>query len=295
MDELSRLFDLIESVHLFSISQALLLLGVGYLVGKLASTAAVKIAGSSMSAHSRLILRRAVFYLIFGLLGISALRQLGFDLSVILGAAGILTVALGFASQTSASNLISGLFLMLERPFSIGDVIRVSATTGEVISIDLLSVKLRTFDNLFVRIPNETMIKTEVTTLTKYAIRRADLMVGVAYKEDIEEVRSILMDIAEKEPLCLEEPKPLFIFTGFGSSSIDIQFSVWTQRENFLIMKNNMLQAIKKRFDQEGIEIPFPHVSFYAGSDSNPLPVSLVQPDTAPPSSSSEGRSGDGS
>ncbi|EAR10721.1 mechanosensitive ion channel family protein [Reinekea blandensis] len=284
MDVLTRLNELIESTHLYSILQAILLLTAGYVLGKLASTAAVKISGTALSPHSRLILKRAVFYVIFGLLSVSALSQLGFDLNVILGAAGILTVALGFASQTSASNLISGLFLMLERPFSIGDIIRVNATSGEVISIDLLSVKLRTFDNLFVRIPNETMLKTEVTTLTKYPIRRADLLVGVAYREDIERVRDILMDIAAKEPLCLEEPKPLFIFSGFGNSSIDIQFSVWAQRENFLTLKNNMLQAIKIRFDQEGIEIPFPHVSFYTGSDSRPLPVSLVNDAPADPS-----------
>ena len=93
-----------------------------------------------MTNHGQILLKRAIFYGIMILMSMSALRELGFDLSVILGAAGILSVAIGFASQTSASNLISGLFLMMERPFSIGDVIRVEQTTGEVISIDLLSV-----------------------------------------------------------------------------------------------------------------------------------------------------------
>jgi small-conductance mechanosensitive channel len=92
-------------------------------------------------------------------------------------------VAIGFASQTSASNLISRLFLMIERPFSIADVIRVGNTTGEFISIDLLSVKLRNVDSFFVRIPNETMIKNEVTRLTKFPVRPADLKVGIAYKD----------------------------------------------------------------------------------------------------------------
>ena len=115
-----------------------------------------------MTIHGQILLKRAIFYGIMILMSMSALRELGFDLSVILGAAGILSVAIGFASQTSASNLISGLFLMMERPFSIGDVIRVEQTTGEVISIDLLSVKIRTFDNLYVRVPNESMIKTHM-------------------------------------------------------------------------------------------------------------------------------------
>jgi small-conductance mechanosensitive channel len=205
----------------------------------------------------------------------SALRELGFSLGVLLGAAGVLSVAIGFASQTSASNLISGLFLIGERPFGAGDVIKVGDTTGEVLSVDLLSVKLRTFDNLFVRIPNETLIKSEVTTLTRFPIRRFDLMVGVAYKEDIERVRAVLMEVAERNALCLDEPKPLFIFNGFGDSSLNIQFSVWAKRENFLDLRNSMQIEIKKAFDAEDIEIPFPHVTLYTGSVTDPFPVRL--------------------
>ena len=164
---------------------------------------------------------------------------------------------------------------MLERPFSIGDVIRIDATTGEVISIDLLSIKLRTFDNLFVRIPNESVIKSQVTTLTRFPIRRADLQIGIAYKEDIEVVKEILIEVANKNLLCLNEPAPLFILLGFGTSSVDIQFSAWAKRENFLAMKNSMYQEIKKTFDEQGIEIPFPHVSLYSGSATKPIPVSI--------------------
>jgi small-conductance mechanosensitive channel len=138
----------------------------------------------------------------------SAMREMGFSLAVIMGAAGVLTVAIGFASQTTASNLISGLFLIGERSFEIGDIIKVGNTTGEVLSIDALSVKLRTFDNLFVRIPNETLIKSEVTTLSRFPIRRLDLQLGVAYKEDIEQVRKVLMAVADSNPLCLDEPSP---------------------------------------------------------------------------------------
>jgi small-conductance mechanosensitive channel len=275
VEDIKRIIEFLEATYLLPVAHAILLLVFGYIVGRIASTTLVKLFHKSLSPHGQQILRRSVFYGIFGLLVISALKQLGFDLSVLLGAAGILTVAIGFASQTSASNLISGLFLMIERPFSITDNIRVGDTTGEVISIDLLSVKLRTFDNLFVRIPNETMIKSEVTTLTKFPIRRADLKVGVAYKEDITRVKTLLTDMASKNPLCLEEPAPLFIFSGFGDSSIDIQFSVWAQRENFLQLKNSLYEDIKNTFDREGIEIPFPHVSLYTGSATQPLPVTL--------------------
>jgi small-conductance mechanosensitive channel len=275
MEETTSTISLMEQLHIFDISKALLILIVGYFVAKIASNAVSRFDFANLGPHGKVQLRRAVFYGIFILMLFSSLRELGFDLSVVLGAAGILSVAIGFASQTSASNLISGIFLMMERPFSITDVIRVGDTTGEVISIDLLSVKLRTFDNLFVRIPNETMIKTQVTTLTKFPIRRADLQIGIAYKEDIEKVQQILTEVATKNILCLDEPKPLFILLGFGSSSVNIQFSVWAKRENFLALKNTMYQQIKKTFDELGIEIPFPHLSIYAGEATKPIPVTV--------------------
>ncbi|WP_448547524.1 mechanosensitive ion channel family protein [Thalassotalea fusca] len=271
MEDLLGIINLIKASPLFTLSQALMMILLGFIIAKFFSSAVVKIIEEKLTLHSRLILRRAIFYGIFGLVIFTALKHLGIDLSILLGAAGILTVAIGFASQTSASNLISGLFLMMERPFSITDVIKVNDITGEVVSIDLLSVKLRTFDNLFVRIPNESMIKSAVTTLTKFPIRRADLKIGIAYKEDIEQVREILMSIAEKNLICLDEPAPIFILTGFGTSSIDIQFSVWARRENFLELKNTMHIEIKKAFDKHGIEIPFPHLSVYAGEATKPF------------------------
>jgi small-conductance mechanosensitive channel len=275
MEVINEFFLMLKASPLYSTIQALILFAFGYFFAKTISSTVVKIAENKMTTHGRFLLKRTVFYTLLLLFALSSLKHVGIDLTILLGAAGIFTVAIGFASQTSASNLISGLFLMIERPFSIGDVIKVNDNLGEVISIDLLSVKLRTFDNLFVRIPNESMIKSAVTTMTKFPIRRADLKLGIAYKEDIEKVRDVLLKIAEKNVICLEEPAPLFILTGFGSSSVDIQFSVWSKRENFLTLKNEMYQNIKKTFDEQGIEIPFPHVSLYSGSQSKPFDLSM--------------------
>ncbi len=259
--------------RVWQFSRATILVLVGYALAKLISTMLTRLTSKKLDSHRSMLLKRGSFYLILVLFMISALHELGFKLSVLLGAAGILSVAIGFASQTSASNLISGLFLVAERPFSVGDVIRIGTTTGEVLSIDLLSVKLRTFDNLYVRIPNESLIKSEVTTLTRFPIRRIDIQVGVAYKEDLKQVRSVLEAVADKNPLCLEEPKPLYIFQGFGESSLNIQFSVWAKRENFLDLKNTIHEEIKIAFDENGIEIPFPHRTLYTGSATVPFPV----------------------
>ncbi len=262
--------------QLIPFTRAAVILIVGYLVAGLAARSLIGLAGKHINRHQHVIYRRLIFYILLALVVVSALNEMGFKLSVLLGAAGVLTVAVGFASQTSASNLISGLFLLGEKPFMVGDVISVGATTGEVLSIDLLSTKLRTFDNLFVRIPNETMLKSEVTTLTRFPIRRLDIPIGVAYKEDTNRVREVLLAVADRNPLCLNEPEPRFMFLGFGDSAQNLQLSVWTQRENFLELRNAILYEIKTSFDDQHIEIPFPHLALYAGSATEPFPVEQV-------------------
>ncbi|CAM3660880.1 mechanosensitive ion channel family protein [Rheinheimera salexigens] len=234
---------------------------LGFLIASLGARAVERVFKANFSQHHIVLFKRLVYWLVLALFIASALNQLGFSLSVILGAAGVLSVALGFASQTSASNIISGLFLIGEKPFQLGDTIKVGNTTGEVLSIDLLSVKLRTFDNLFVRIPNESLIKSEVTNLTRFPIRRFDLKLGVAYKENIRQVRELLLKTADNNPLSLDEPAPVFMFLGFGDSSLDIQFSVWAKRENFRELRNTLQEDIKLAFDAAGIEIPFPQRS----------------------------------
>lgn len=256
--------------------KAILIVLAGIIIARLITGSIIKLLKKKLDPHEIQLLRRGLFYGIIVLFLLSALNQIGLNLSVVLGAAGILSVAIGFASQTSASNLISGLFLLAERPFSVGDVIKVGSTAGEVLSIDLLSLKLRTFDNLYVRIPNESLIKSEVTTLTKFPIRRFDMQVSVAYKEDLNKVRDVLFEVAHDNPLCLEEPKPLFIFQGFGASSLDIQLSVWTKKENFLELRNTIYLGVKAAFDDAQIEIPFPHTTLYTGSATDPFPVSIV-------------------
>jgi small-conductance mechanosensitive channel len=266
----------LASANLIVGVRALLLLVAGFVAASVVSRMVVRAMSARLTVHHLQLTRRVLFYAVLTLFVASALHQLGFNLAVLVGAAGVLTVAIGFASQTSVSNLISGLFLIGERPFEVGDMIQVGSTVGEVLSIDALSVKLRTFDNLYVRIPNETLIKSEVTTMTRFPIRRLDVKVGVAYKESIPRVRDVLMSVAERNLRCLDDPPPLFIFLGFGDSSLDIQFSVWAKRENFLELRNSIHADIKTAFDGAGIEIPFPHRSLYTGEVTKPFPIQIV-------------------
>lgn len=238
--------------------------------------------GNRYSPHQGMVVGRTILYGGLLLIFVSVLLELGFSLAPLLGAAGIMGIALGFAAQTSVSNIISGFFLMGEQPFKVDDLITVGDVTGKVLSIDTLSVKLRTFDNRMVRIPNENLVKTEFVNLTRFPIRRADVKVGVAYKEDPDRVRDLLFQIAEEHPLALMEPEPQFYFLDFGSSSLDLMFGVWTRTDHFFDFRNQLRAEIKRRFDEAGIEIPFPHRTLYTGSVTDPFPVRLVDgfPDT---------------
>jgi small-conductance mechanosensitive channel len=246
--------------------RALLLLAVGIVIARVVGIAIVGALGDQLGAHRTPILRRVSRYAIIALFSVAALHELGFQLGVLLGAAGILSVAIGFASQTAASNLVSGLFLIGEGPFQVGEVIKIADTTGEVLSIDLLSVKLRTFDNLLVRIPNESVMKAQVTNLTRFPVRRFDMSLSVAYRHDLDDVEVILRAVAEANPLCLDEPKPLVIVLGFRDSGVEIQLSVWALREQFLPMRNSMHRDVKRAFERENIEIPYPHRKLIGGN-----------------------------
>ncbi|MDX1590080.1 MAG: mechanosensitive ion channel family protein [Oleiphilaceae bacterium] len=253
----------------------LMLVAAGLALALLSTRLLRRYTAEHFSQHQRVLLQRLVFYAIMTIFLLMALRQSGFQIGVLLGAAGILTVAIGFASQTSASNVISGLFLLAEKPFELGQLIEVDGNRGVVVSIDLLSVKLRTLENLYVRIPNETLIKTRVINLSRFPIRRIDLPVGVAYGEDLDRVRAILIDLVNNDSRCMEEPVPFVFMQQFGASSVDLMLHFWVRQEDFRQLRSDMLFAIKAAFDREGVEIPFPHTSLYAGKHSTPIRIAL--------------------
>jgi len=235
---------------------AVLIILIGFIAARVASRLVLRMFLKRLDAQQQMVSRRIVFYGIVGISLVAALREVGLDLSIFLGAAGIATIAMGFAAQTSASNIISGVFLLGERSFSVGDTIRTATVTGEVLSLDLLSVELRTFDNLFVRVPNELLVKSEITNLSRFPIRRIDISLRIAYGEDLAHVRDVLMAVADANPRCLVDPKPFFATEDFGEFAVLLRFSTWTRREIFLETKNELQTAIQRAFRREGIEEP---------------------------------------
>jgi len=273
---------LLQLETLYTALKVVIILAAGFILIKILNFSIGKATKKRFSQQSSMLIRKAIFYTGLFMILVTVLRQLGFKLTALLGAAGVAGIAVGFASQTSISNIISGLFLISEKPFAVGDVIKVGDTTGIILSIDLLSLKLRTFDNLYVRIPNEQLIKTQVTNITRFPIRRLDVLVSVAYKEDLERVREILLDVARKNPFCLDNPEPLFVIKDFGESGINLLLGAWFLKTDYLSLKNSLMLELKERFDRERIEIPFPHISLYAGSQTQQFPIGLEKGDTNP-------------
>jgi len=253
----------------------LIILAVGIAIIYSIAFLVKKILPLKWSRQRKMIINRAIQYTGFITLFLILISELEISLAPIFGAAGVIGLVIGVASQTSIGNIVSGFFLISEKSFEIGDVVRLGDKTGTVFSIDLLSIKIRTFDNLLIRVPNQTVISTELVNLTRFPIRRMDTLVSVAYKEDLNKVKEVLENVARNNPLSLDEPQPVIIFQNYGASGIDITLGVWVERSNFLKVKNSVFVEIKEAFAKEGIEIPFPHISLYTGEETKPFPVEV--------------------
>jgi len=273
----STLASWMENPLVHNIISSGLVLLIGLPLATFAARMVYRVAAVRFSVQAGLMMSRAVRWILFAVVLATVLNQFGVKLGAALGAAGIVGIAVGFAAQTSLSNVISGFFLLGEKPFVLGDLIEVDGVTGLVDNIGMISASLRTLDNRSVRIPNETLVKSKVTNITRNPIRRYDLEIGVAYNEDIDHVMRVLRETAEANEHCLDEPGPLVLFVGFGDSSITVLLGVWMAREDYLVARNTIARDVQQAFAREGIEIPFPHRVLAGGKAGAPIEVRIAR------------------
>jgi len=281
LNKLSAAFSsLVASGRLVDVFWLVVIVAIVWVSFRILRKIVLRFIGSRLNDQIRYLIQKAIDYTAVVVIVMTVFNRLGINFSALLGAAGIAGVAVGFAAQTSVSNVISGLFVMTERAFKIGDVLTVDSVTGVVETFDLLSVRLRTFDNKLVRIPNETIIKTNLVNITHYDVRRCDVRVGVAYGTDLRRLKEILLDIAAKNEFSVEEPAPLILFDAFADSSIDILFGVWGSKDKYLDLKNSLMIEVSERFRSEGISIPFPqrdlHVMDLASGSAGAVATAVV-------------------
>jgi small-conductance mechanosensitive channel len=202
-----------------------------------------------------------VRYLIIILGLVIIFQSAGLNLSAIGVLAGALGVGIGFGLQNIFNNFISGLIILFERPIKIGDRVDVGGISGDVIKIEARATTVLTNDNIAIIIPNSEFISSRVTNWS-YTDRmvRFHIPVGVAYKEDPENIKAILLEVAKTNENVLQSPAPDVIFSEFGDSSLNFELWVWTIK---LINRPKILQSqlnyqIYRKFKERGVEIPFP-------------------------------------
>ncbi len=255
--------------NLFKAFGALIMIVIIYLIFVLIRHGIKRIPAERLNVQQRMIIKKVINYTFYIIILMYILGLFGIKLSAIWGAAGIAGIAIGFASQTSVSNLISGLFVLGEKTMKIGDFISVGGQSGTVDSVGLLSVKVHTPDNQMIRIPNSTIINSNFINNSFFGKRRITFSVSIDYNSDM---RAALEALKKVQPLCptvLTEPAPTAWFDSFGDSGINITFAAWFQPPNLVQTKNDVFIAIKKVFDDANISIPFNKldVSIIGGND----------------------------
>ncbi len=190
---------------------------------------------------------------------IGLLGYMGVNSATIVAAFGSVTVGIGLAMQGGMANFAGGVLIALLKPFAIGDyIIEVSEKNeGTVTKIDMFYTTLRTFDDKMITIPNQMLTNSSVVNLTKTGTRRIDLIVGISYRSDIDQAKRVLREIIDAENRILRD-RPIDIFVDqLAASSVELGIHVFTTADQYWSTRWSLNEVIKKRFDAEGISIPY--------------------------------------
>lgn len=194
---------------------------------------------------------------------------IGVEPSGFIVAGGIVALAVGFASQSIIGNLISGLFLIGERPVKIGDFVEISGNLGVVEDIRIISTKIRTLDGNFIRIPNETVFTSSITNFTSTPVRRFEYTIGISYADDADQAIGLIKAIIEEHPLTLVSPAPQVYVDDLGDNSVDIVVRIWSPSTEWWEVRMELLWKFKQALDAAGIEIPFPQRTIWMGESNS--------------------------
>lgn len=199
-----------------------------------------------------------LYWGLFAMVVIAALGQLGVQTAsfvAILGAAGL---AIGLALQGSLSNFAAGVLIILLRPIRVGDYVEIAGESGEVKQIKIFTTELRTGDNKAVIIPNARVLEGNIVNYSSTGKRRVDLVIGVGYNDDIDLTKRVLNDIVSNHEHILDVPEPTIAVNQLADSSVNFIVRPWVKSKDYWTVHNDLLETIKKEFDQKGISIPYP-------------------------------------
>ena len=254
--------DIMDSgITVWQVLISAIAVAVGVIVARIVRMIFQKKFAPTMPVHTAENMTKFLYYgiIVITLLGVTTSQ--GIDLSGLVVAGGIFGIVIGFATQSVVSNLISGIFLLVEKPIKIKENVEVQGSNilGKVIDIGIFSTKIQLFDGTLVRVPNQTIFTSELRTFALSEIRRTDVTVGISYNDDIEKAIKVMKDaISSKVQYALIEPGPQFFVTELGDNSVNIKVQVWFPRDDLLEVVPGLLKVLKNALDEAGIEIPFP-------------------------------------
>ena len=211
-----------------------------------------------------LLIDRIYRFVLLGIGAIMAADQLGVNVAAALAGLGVAGIAVGFAAQDMLANIIAGFVVFWDKPFRVGDFIRVADQYGQVRDITLRSTRIRTNQNSYVVIPNKNIVDDVLVNQSEQGELRLDVPVGIAYKEDIASARAVLLAAVAELPDVMKNPAPAVVVVGLGDSSVDLEVRVWianARAEQPTTVE--VVEAAKVALDGADIEIPFPHMQLF--------------------------------
>ncbi|OYT51237.1 MAG: mechanosensitive ion channel protein MscS [Desulfurococcales archaeon ex4484_204] len=217
--------------------------------------------------HVYAVIEKVVVYGVVALGVMASLSPLGIDLTGLLVAGGIAGIVIGLASQTVFSNLISGVFLYIDRPLQIGDPVSVGDVSGQVIDISILSTKIRSWDGYIVRVPNDKVFQSAIMNYGRAVARRVVYSIGISYGSDVGRAREAILKVMEGHPFVLKEPPPEVFVNEFADSAIVLTARCWTPSQVWFPTKAALLEVIKEELKKHGVEIPFPQLDLHVKED----------------------------
>ena len=208
----------------------------------------------------------------FGLnivLFITVLSYLGIPMTAFVAIIGAAGLAIGFALRDSLGNIAGGIIILSARPFNVGDFISAQGEMGTVKEILILHTRLSTPDNKKVMVPNGALANGNITNFSAEDLRRVDLTYGVGYDDDIRQVKAILTELVEGHELTLMDPEPMVRVIEYGDSSVNFTVRVWCKKEDYWSIYYDLQEAVKIRFDEENISIPYPQMDVHMNALAN--------------------------
>ncbi len=199
-----------------------------------------------------------VFIALMTFVVLAALGQLGIQTTSFIAVIGAAGLAIGLALQGSLANFASGFLMIIFRPFKVGDFIEGGGAMGTVEEIQVFTTKLKTPDNKSIIIPNARLTADNITNFSAKDTRRVDLVFGVGYAADTQKVKSIICDVLDKDKRILKDPAPTIGLSELADSSVNFVVRPWVKSGDYWDVRFDTNEAMKNRFDAEGISIPYP-------------------------------------